>query len=313
MDFFNQITKHSLNAFFQNTSSFKLIILWGHRGGGKTYTAHSVLLENHIKTKDIIFSEDNMLPFNFQDNLESYFLDEDAILVQCSQLFRENYCLFFQNMEFCDLDSQRLLYKLIKYHKNNNQKSYVILEYNVTEKPADRLCLLSEDILFIGLPPKSDFDEYYAAHFAPSPITKELYERILKITQGNIQNFFSVIKILQYIGILCKNDQGLYFCKNSAYKMPDSLLDLYVDLFDGLKEYLREPLISTAPFSKQIYSTIIQGIYHNYDMFEEYLKILCKNGCFVTENDTVENKNSQIFQTRYFFQMNVPEKRLLPE
>ena len=113
--------------------------------------------------------------------------------------------------------------------------------------------------------------------FDDTPKTKILFKKILQITQGNILDFFTTLNIMQYMDILHDTNKGLAY-NNTAYKIPSSLLDLYIDLFDSLKEYAREPLISAAPFSKQIYSTIIQGIYHNYDNFEEYLHFLCEKG-----------------------------------
>ena len=236
MDFFNQTNENILNKLFNNASTFKLIILWGEKGNGKTFTAYSALQTNHIKTKDIIFSEENILPLNLSENLSLPINDEDAVLIQCSQLFHENYCLFFQNMEFCDLDSQRILYRLLKYHKNNDQKAFIILEYNVLKEPDDILCSLSRDSLFIGNPSKDCFYEYYAAHFDFTPETKDLFERILQITHGNIHNFLTTLKILQYMGIIYKNDNGFIYNNNSTYKIPASLFELYIDLFDELKD-----------------------------------------------------------------------------
>ena len=63
MSFFNQVTENHLNVLLNNASKFKLIILWGEKGNGKTFIAQSVLKKNHIKTKDIIFSEENLTFF----------------------------------------------------------------------------------------------------------------------------------------------------------------------------------------------------------------------------------------------------------
>ncbi len=301
MSFFNQTTESHLNVLLHNTSMFKLIILWGEKGNGKTFIAQSALQKNHIKTKDIIFSEENMVSFEQLDYPAISIHDEDAILIKCSQLFLEGYCMFFQNMEFCDLDSQRILYRLLRYHKNNNQKASVILEYNIVREPDDMLCSLSKDILFVGNLTKDNFYEYYAVNFASTPETQNLFEKILKITNGNIHNFLTTINILQYMDVLNQSDKGIICNESSTYKIPNNLLDLYIDLFDELKDYMREPLISTAPFSEEVYSTIIRGIYHNYDNFEEYLKLLCEKGCFILENTVDVNKNSQIFLSHYSY------------
>ena len=81
MDFFNQATKRDLNTLLNNASKFKLIILWGEKGNGKTYTTHSVLRENNIKTKDIIFSDENMVSFEML-GVSSSINYEDAILIE---------------------------------------------------------------------------------------------------------------------------------------------------------------------------------------------------------------------------------------
>lgn len=301
MDFFNQTVKDNLNSLLKNASEFKLIILWGEKGNGKTYSAHSVLQANHIRTKDIIFSEESIFPLELPENLFASIHDEDDILIYYSQLFQDNYCLLFQNMEFCDLDSQRILYRLIKYHKINAQKACVIFEYNTLKRPDDILCSLSTESLFIGNPEKDCFYKYYDTYFDSVSVSKDLFERILQITHRNIHNFLAVLKILRYMRVLDINDSKYIYIKNSNYELPNTLFELYMDLFDKLKEYAQKPLILTAPFSKQIYSTIIQGIYHNYDEFEEYLKFLCDKGCFILKNHTDANKYSKFFQVDYVF------------
>lgn len=311
MNFFNQTVTDRLSALLKNSAPFKLIILWGERGNGKTFSAHLALQENQINTKEIIFSEENVAPFELPENSLFSINDEDAILIQCSQLFRENYCLYFQNMEFCDLDSQRILHRLIKYHKNNMQKALIILEYNDIKEPNDILCSLTEDRMFYENPDKEFFYTYYAMSFNQSRAAKGLFEKVLQITHRNIHNFFSALKILQYMGILHQDEKGFVYNKKSAYEMPDSLFDLYVDLFDSLKDYIREPLITAAPFSDEIYSEIIRGIYNNYDRFEEHLKLLCEKGCFILKNYANENSNSYFFQSNYKFSDDYARKAII--
>lgn len=301
MFFFNEIAAIRLNELLNDVSLFKLIILWGEKGNGKTFVANSALGNNHIETKELLFSEENIFPFNSTENLSISTNDEDAVLIHCSQLLKDNYCLFIQNMEFCDMDSQRVLYRLIKYHKNNDQKACIILEYNTLQEPDDILCSLSNNILFITSPSKARFDEYYAAYFNPTPKTKELFEKILQITHKNIFNFFTTLNILQYMDVLQNTDKGFVCNSNATYKVPNNLLELYIDLFDSLKDYARKPLISAAPFSKHIYSTIVQNIYYNYNEYEKYLKLLCEKRCFILENNLESNKNLQLFRSDYTF------------
>lgn len=300
MFFFNEETKDNLNFLLKGTSLFKLIVLWGEKGNGKTFITHLALGENHVMTKDIIFSQENIVTFELLENCTSIH-DEDAILIECSHLFQEDYCLFFQNMESCDLDTQRILHRLLKYHKNNNRKAIVILEYNVSQEPDNFLCSLSRDILFVGNAKEYTFEKYFVSNFKSTSATQNLFAKILKITNGNIYNFLTTIDILQYMDVLCTSEEGLVYNEISTYQIPDSLLELYLDLFDNLKDYMRETLILTAPLSEQIYSTIIKGIYHNYDKFEEYLAVLCKKGCFILENSMDFNKNSQFFLSHYTF------------
>ena len=202
MHFFIQPIKKYFNTTLKNTNAFKLIILWGEKGNGKTFTAHSILHENNIKTKDIILSEENIIFFDIFEPISPAIPDEDSILIECSRLFEKDYCLFFQNMEFCDLDSKRILYRLLKYHKNNDLKACIILEYNVLTEPDDILCSLAKDFLFVGNPSKDNFYKYYMAYFAPTLANQDLFEKILRITNGNIYNFLTTLNILQYMNVL---------------------------------------------------------------------------------------------------------------
>lgn len=310
---FNRTTENQLNELFNNASPFKLIILWGEKGNGKTYAADHVLKRNHIKTKNIIFSEENIVSFELLEN-STPVQDEDAVLIECSKLFQEDYCLFFQNMEFCDLDSQRIFFRLFKYHKNNEQKATIILEYNVLEKPDNMLCSLSGNILFVGDTSRQRFYEYYEAYFIHTVANKDLFEKILKVSDGNIQNFLTTLNILQYMEVLYRMVDGRFVCnENSTYKVPSNLLELYIDLFDQLKDYVRKPLISAAPISEQIYSTIIRGIYLNYDKFDEYLELLSKKRCFIRRNCTDINKNSQFFESQYSFSDKYARRAILEQ
>lgn len=301
MNFFNQINEDKLNTFFDSTDNFKLIILWGAQGAGKTFLVHSVLQESHIKIKDIIFSEDNIVPFDLPANISSPFYNEADILIYCSKLFSDDYCLCFQNMELCDLDSQRIIHRLLKYHKRTEQKACIILEYNLSHKPDDMLCSLTENFLHIGTPNKKSFEQYYTAHFDYTPETKTVFEKMIQISNGNIQEFLTTINLLEYIGVLHKDGKRLIYNPQSEYKLPDSLFNLYMDVFDNLKVCLQEPLVATAPFSKKIYNTLIRAIYNNYDRFEIYLETLCEKGCFIFKDTESSDKNTQYFHAHFSF------------
>jgi hypothetical protein len=116
--------------------------------------------------------------------------DENAILMQCSELFAEDYCLYFENMECSDLDSQRVLFELLKYYKNRNKKANVILEYNITVKPDNKICLLANHFLHIDMPDNTIFEKYYKNYFCDSNKNKELFKQILLLSGKNIQDFF---------------------------------------------------------------------------------------------------------------------------
>ena len=51
MNFFNQTVIDRLSALLKNSVPFKLIVIWGERGNGKTFSAHLALQENQINPK----------------------------------------------------------------------------------------------------------------------------------------------------------------------------------------------------------------------------------------------------------------------
>ena len=114
MFFFNEPAVNNLKKLLNDTSSFKMIVLWGEKGNGKTFAIHSALKNSPVKIKDFVFSEENIASFEMTENLSIPVDDEDAFLIQYSQLLKEDYCLIFRNMELCDADSQRILYRLMK-------------------------------------------------------------------------------------------------------------------------------------------------------------------------------------------------------
>lgn len=301
MDFLDDVIKNELDLFLNAENHFKLITIWGEQGTGKTFAVNTCLKINHIKVKDIIFSSESVFPTNSIEGGLLHAMDEDSRLIGYSNLFREGYCLLLQNMEYCDSDSKQLFYRLLKYHKNNAQTACVILEYNSIQKPNDILCSLSDNVLYIAKPEKSYFYSYLNSYFETEHKNAELFDKIIELSECNIRNFFAILNVLEHLGVISQNNAGLYRCHEMQYKMPNSLLDLYIDLFETLKDYTRTPLISAAPFSSRIYSTIIREIYHNYTRYEEYLSALSKQNSFISDNQLNEYNNSEIFQAPYVF------------
>ncbi len=311
--FFNKDIELELNTFLNNSALFNLIVLWGEKGNGKTFVINSVLQKYNIKRKNIIFLEDNIIPLDSDNNLFTPYKDEDTIFMEFSDLLEKDFCLFFQNMEFCDLDSQKLIHRLIKYHKKNNMKALVILEYNISETPSDILSLLTKNIIFVGKSDDKCFEDFYQHNFYINDQNKKIFNQILKITNKNIQNVFYTIDILQYMGVLCRNGKLLDINPQSNYMLPPNLLDLYIDLFNQLNDYMRRPLISSAPFSKDIYIKIIQAIYNNFDKIDEYLETLCEQNCLITRNDPTHNKNLKYFYSKYTFAGEYARKAILAQ
>lgn len=311
MDFVDKNKNNELKELLNSDFAFKLVVLWGEQGFGKTHMIHSVLEANNIKTKNIIFFAENIFPLNFRKDFALCTMDEDSVLMECSKLFKEGICLLFQNMECCDLDSRRLLYRLLKYHKNTSQEACVILEYNTTIEPNDVLCSLVTSKICIEAPDGNCFYAYLRSCFQSNKKNALLFDRIINLSRRNIHEFFSVLNVLLHLGVIGVNQEGLYYYKETTYKIPSSLIDLYIDLFDILKDHTQETLISAAPFSNQIYSTIIQGIYRNYNRFDEYLNDLSKYSSFVSSNNLIGNNDSKIFQAPYVFSTEIARSAVI--
>jgi|GEM_PF-3223841 hypothetical protein len=308
---FNKKFEEQLKDIFDNSSMFNLIIIWGEKGVGKTFLSQSFLQLNDIKYKNIIFSDENVLPFGFNDEINFLLNDENAILMQCSELFAEDYCLYFENMECSDLDSQRILFELIKYYKNHDKKANIILEYNITVKPDNKICLLANHFFHIDIPDNTVFEKYYKNYFCDSNESKELFKQILLLSRKNIQNFFAIQKILLSMHVLEKKDGLLMYNDTNTYKLPSNIEDLYIDTFGMQKKYIQNLLVSAAPFSKQIYDAIIYAIYNDYDRLDEYLDKLSKQGYFIHTNNNRYNKNYRYFKSNYAFSGEYARKTIL--
>lgn len=308
---FNKKFEDKIKDIFDNSSMFNLIAIWGEKGSGKTFLSQSFLQSNGIKYKNIFFSDENVLPFGFDDEISFSLNDENAILMQCSELFAEDYCLYFENMECSDLDSQRVLFELLKYYKNRNKKANVILEYNITVKPDNKICLLANHFLHIDMPDNTIFEKYYKNYFCDSNKNKELFKQILLLSGKNIQDFFAIQKILLSMHVLEKNSGRLIYNDTNTYKLPSNIEDLYIDIFRMQKNYIQNLLLSAAPFSKQIYDAIIYAIYNDYDRLDEYLEELSKQGCFINTNNNSYNKNYKYFKSNFAFSDEYVRKTIL--
>ena len=307
---FNKKFEDKLKDIFNNSSMFNLIIIWGEKGVGKTFLSQSFLELNDIKYKNIFFTDENVLPFGF-DDISISLNDENAIFMQCSELFAEDYCLYFENMECSDLDSLHILFELVKYYKNHNKKANIILEYNTTVEPDNKICLLANHFLHIDMPDNTIFEKYYKNYFCDSNKSKELFKQMLLLSKKNIQDFFAVQKIFISIHVLEKKGERLIYNDTNTYKLPSNIEDLYIDIFGMQRKYIQNLLLSAAPFSKQIYDVIIYSIYNDYDRLDEYLKELSKQECFIHANNNSHNKNYTYFKSNYAFSGEYVRKTIL--
>ena len=231
---FNKKFEDKLKDIFNNSSMFNLIIIWGEKGVGKTFLSQSFLELNDIKYKNIFFTDENVLPFGF-DDISISLNDENAIFMQCSELFAEDYCLYFENMECSDLDSLHILFELVKYYKNHNKKANIILEYNTTVEPDNKICLLANHFLHIDMPDNTIFEKYYKNYFCDSNKSKELFKQMLLLSKKNIQDFFAVQKIFISIHVLEKKGERLIYNDTNTYKLPSNIEDLYIDIWEHPK------------------------------------------------------------------------------
>lgn len=310
MSYFNSYVKKELQLAINKEEKFKLIVLWGTQGSGKTYITHATLNDCNININDIIFSSESFFPtgsFPFEDWRDS---NEYNILMKCTKKFDDGECIIFQNMEKCELDYKHLIYRLLKYHKNANHPLLAILEYNVKNEPNDDICLLANHIIQVKENIET-FNNYLKNHFNSNSKNNILFEKIIRISNENVETFFSVMTILEQLDIITKNEKGYYEYKNTDFNIPNNVLSLYINLLDKLDNHIKEPLLLSAPFSVCIYEKVIRAIFYEYDGFIDYLDVLCKDNSLLSYNIDTSCINVDLFRSSYIFSTEDARKAVL--
>lgn len=310
MSHFNSDAKSELQRALHSEEGFKLIILWGDKGGGKTYITHSVLGDNAITINDIVFSTESFFPlgtFSYEEWIDG---DEYNILIKCSKKFYDGECVMFQNMEICELDYKELIYRMLRYHKNAKHPIIAIMEYNVREMPNDKLCSLAKYIIQVK-EKDSTFADYLDIHFCYSDKNTMLFQKIIKMTNKNIETFFCVLNILQQLNIISKDDDDCYDYIDTSFDIPNNIITLYSKFLDKLEKHMKHPLFLSAPLSNYIYEKIVHTLFYKYDNFENYLDILCEDECLLSYNANYSCAKAELFKSSYVFSTEDARKAIL--
>lgn len=299
MGLLDRFTEQRLEAFIQKVTGFQVLLLWGERGMGKTYSINLKIKKEHKKKKDIIFLEDGLLrTADSHEAIIASINEESDVFMHYSEWVKECDCIHFQNMELCDLDNLRWLDQFLKYCKSANTSILIIMEYNTTSRPKGNIEILADCSLFFEAPEEKAFCSFFMEQLHLSMGESALLKKVFWITKGNIYNAFAVIKILNAI----KNSSDKYkTLSDFTEELPNTLFDLYMQLFDKLNEYEKKFLVYAAPFSNRIYSELINSIGYNYASFENYLTGLCNRGYFIEEVDDWIKDSSSYFATKYCF------------
>ncbi len=297
---FNIEASEQLQSITNNKEYFKIIILWGDQGTGKTYVAKNILDRNGINTYDIIFSTESLFPlgsFSYEEWLNS---NKYNILEKYTKILISGECIIFQNMEKCGPDYNQLIFQLLHFHKINNTPSIVILEYNVTDKPDDKICSLAN--YYVRVKEKNDsFHKYLQLCFTYKPENELLFSEIVKMSNKNIATFFSILAILEKINVISVDTNGKYEIKNHDFFMPKNILILYIHLLNLLEDNWKKPLSSSAPFSMCIYENLLHTLFHQYDELKKYLNILSEDFGLLSNNNENECISDDLFKTTYSF------------
>ncbi|WP_019851326.1 hypothetical protein [Desulfitobacterium sp. PCE1] len=301
MDYFNLNFKKKLSDYLlTNSAPFRAIKIYGDLGWGKTFTITEVLQENNLAYQTIAFSEDNVFPFHKLIKKESEGSEEDQVLIRASKLFQEGYILFFQNLEKCGQDHLRLIARLLQYHKHSGEKATAILEYNTIKEPCDCLSILAQDSLIVEQNSHKDFLGYLYGNFDKNKNNELLFNKILTISNKNLQLFFITLNILKQEEIICEKSGKLHYNKPEE-PLPNNLLSLYIRIFDKLDSYMQRSLQASVPFAPNIYSEILKIIIQNYSNFENYLDELSRFESLIKINKDGNEDETKLFRTTYVF------------
>ena len=298
---FNMAIENKLKVILDNNSIFNLIIIFGEKGCGKSFLVYSVLQSSNIKYKTINFSSEPVISLEFDNKIKLINSDENSIYMKFTELFSDNYYLYFQNMELCDFDSERILLHMLQYYKKHDKKLNVILEYNKTQKPINNISLLSNYIIHVCPPKDAIFEKYYEKYFDESYSNRNIFNKMMMLSSKNIYEFLSIQNILLSMDVLKEYNKKLIYNEKTTYNVPNNIEDLYMDIFETQKDYIKNILFSAAPFSKKIYNIIINAVYNNYDSLDEYLRELSRQGYFIQSYNNSNNEDYKYFKSNYQF------------
>ena len=306
MNEFNETLNLEIEKKLLEDKDFKLLIVCGKRGLGKSTAINSVLNKLDIKTETISFSEDSLIPFVSSQEYNMLPFNSDTFLMQASKMYQAGICLLIKNMDESSEDFAQILYRLIDFHKSSKQKATTIIEINsernteFNTKPfLNEIVSLATGIIRFDSVDNSSFLDYLNSIFHEDKDNQYLFDKLIRICSGNIQNFFCALKILEYEEIIYVYDnEYVYF--NKEIRIPDNLLSLYIQLFKYLEEHYQKNLQTAAPFSKSIYHNIISCVFDNYDNFEDYLDEISKKTPFITAENSVSD-NAALFDVKYSF------------
>lgn len=300
MEYFNLSLREKLNDFLlTNPDTFRAIKIYGKLGCGKTYAIAKCLQDHNIEYQTVTFSEDNVFPFQELVKKQMEGSEEDRFLISSSKLFQDGCALIFENLERCGQDHLRLLSRLLKYHKNSEEKATAILEYNVSDDSCDCLSELVQDCIFVEVIREEEFLSYLQNHFIRNKKNKSLFNRIINISNRNLQNFFITLNILKQEDIIC--ERGLLYYNKPEEPLPNNILSLYSRVFESLDDYMQNSLQAAVPFAPNIYSRILKIIIQNYHNFEDCLDELSQFGSLIRVNESGDNNVDSIFKSTYIF------------
>lgn len=303
------IYQRELESYFDIKNNYKVFVIYGQKGYGKSHVIYRTLSLKAIAYKKIVFSEETLFPLRTILIEKMDYSELNNFIVNASKLFTKKYCLVFENMEKCSRDNFEIIYRLLSFRKEAELPVTVILEYNCLKK-ADMISpLVTKYMVFNGID-KEELLKHLELNFYYDKKNDELFTKIIKISHRNLQNYFLSLNILEQAEII-KIKDSLFYYADSNIKLPDNLLSLYILLFEHLDSYLKDLLTTAAPFSLDIYIKIISHIFRNYDNFEEYLDQLCAYKAIIKTNENEINEECDLFHAVYSFTTDYAREAIL--
>ena len=281
-----------------NKDCFKIILLYGNVGVGKSTLISRLTECLELTSYTIVFREDDFSPFETLIKTGTPASEEESIIIALSELISCNEVLIFSNMEYCGIDYLRLLMRIFRYHKNNCRQCVIILEYNSIEKPINLLVDLADRVIQVPSTEEKIFQTYLVDHFVDAVSNSSLFERIVSLADGNINNFFMVLNILNHGGIITMQEDKFYY-QGINEDLPLTLLQLFGWIFDRLDQSEQEPLYITAPIFPEIYIKILESIVENFTQYEKQLDSLSERNLFIKKHIMACYSTESIFAESY--------------